>query len=306
MKPIIQPAPIFDYTPSVKIKNFYIFFSPVKSALPHNHEFIEIMYMNSGKCDHFLDGQHATLEKGNFIIMDHTCKHHFHALADDFELINCLFFPNFIDPSLTDDSDLYTILENHNFNFSKELYTCNPVGKVFSDDDGTIKKLLITMHNEFVMKQSGYLELIHSYLIQILIHTMRSIYTDVKVFSADDTIQNILKYINTKYMEDISLKSICEEYNYSVTHMCAKFKKNAGISFMEYLQKVRIENSMRLLVNTSKTVENIANDVGYLDIKSFYKIFKKYTNTTPAKFRKENKKFMITDYGFNRKYLKAD
>lgn len=298
MKPIIEHAPVMDYTPSVKIKNFFIFPSPVKAALPHDHDFMEIMYMKAGKCEHTLNGKTTRLKKGDYIIMDHTCTHSYHALTEDFEIINCLFYPSFIDPSLIDRSDVYDIMENHLFNFKRDLFVTNPVGNIFTDDDITVEKFLINMNNEFVLKQSGYLELIHSCLVQLLIHTMRTIYIDVKVFAGDDTIQNILKYINLNYMKDISLKGICDMYNYSLTHMCAKFKKKAGISFMEYLQKTRIENSMRLLTNTSKSVGEIAVAVGYQDIKSFYKVFRKYTDTTPAKFRSENKKFLINDFGF--------
>lgn len=298
-----RPAPIIEYTPSVKIKNFYIFFTPEKGIRPHKHGFIEIMYVYSGKCEHSLNGQSANLKKGDFVIMDRSCNHGFKALTDDFMIINCLFFPNFIDPSLTDTANLYTILENHHLNFSKDLFTCNPVGNIFSDSDGFVRKTLTTINSEFIKKEPGYLEMIQSYLIQLLIHTMRTIYTDVKVFSGDDTIQNILKFINMKYTENITLNGICDKYNYSVTHICAKFKRVVGISFTEYLQKVRIENSMRLLVNTNKTVESIANEVGYLDIKSFYKIFRKYTNTTPSKFRKGNNRFTTSYYGFNKRFM---
>lgn len=302
MKPIFDHAPIMDYTPSVKIKNFFIFPSPVKDSLPHDHDFVEIMYMKSGICEHTLNGKTTRLKKGDYIIMDQSCEHSYYALSDDFEIINCLFYPSFIDPSLVDSSHIYTIMENQLFNFKRDLFEKNPVSTVFTDDDMSIEKLLVNMYSEFKLKQPGYLELIHSCLIQLLIRTMRTIYIDVKVFAGDDTIQNILKYINLNYMKDISLKEICDIYSYSFTHMSAKFKKKAGISFMEYLQKTRIENSMRLLANTSKSVGEIAVAVGYQDIKSFYKVFRKYTNTTPAAFRKENKKFNTDNYAFIKKY----
>ena len=304
IKPIFDHAPIMDYSPSVKIKNFFIFISPVKDSPPHDHDFIEIMYMYSGKCEHTLNGKTFCMKKGDYIIMDHTCTHTYYAITDDFEIINCLFYPSFIDPSLVDNSDMYTVMENHLFNFKKELYRQDPIGTVFNDDDGTVRRLLTSMNNEFIMKQTGYLEIIHSYLTQLLIHTMRSIYINVKVFAEDDTVQNILKYINLNYMNDITLKGICDIYNYSVTHMCAKFKKRAGISFIEYLQKTRVENSMRLLVNTSRSVSDIAIAVGYQDMKSFYRVFKKHTGTTPADFRKNNKKFLLNDYGFMKKIYK--
>lgn len=305
MKPIFDHAPIMDYTPSVKIKNFFIFPSPVKDSPAHTHDFIEIMYMRQGKCDHTLNGESVILKKGDYIIMDSSCEHSYYAVTEDFQIINCLFFPSFIDPSLVDNADVYTVMENHLFNLKKDLYMKSPIGTIFNDDSGEIERLLVTMNNEWVSKKTGYLEIIHACLVQLLIHTMRTIYIDVKVFADDDTIQNILKYINLNYMKDITLKQICNVYNYSLTHMSAKFKKKAGISFIEYLQKTRIENSMRLLINTSRSVADISLSVGYQDIKTFYKVFRKYTGSTPAKFRSENKKFLNNNYAFvNNTYTK--
>ena len=176
MKPIFDHTPIMDYTPSVKIKNFFIFPSPVKDSLPHDHDFVEIMYMKSGICEHTLNGKTTRLKKGDYIIMDQSCEHSYYALSDDFEIINCLFYPSFIDPSLVDSSHIYTIMENQLFNFKRDLFEKNPVSTVFTDDDMSIEKLLVNMYSEFKLKQPGYLELIHSCLIQLLIRTMRTIY----------------------------------------------------------------------------------------------------------------------------------
>ena len=80
-----------------------------------------------------------------------------------------------------------------------------------------------------------------------MIKTMRTIYTDVKINTGDDTIENILQYVMLNYMNNISLQDICKKYNYTVQYMSYKFKREAGMSFMEFLHKTRIENSMKLL-----------------------------------------------------------
>ena len=100
------------------------------------------------------------------------------------------------------------------------------------------------------------------------------------------------------YKSNISLKEICNKYNYSVQYMSYKFKRAAGMTFLEYLHKTRIENSMKLLIDTGTSISTISNAVGYKDVKAFYKFFKKYTNTTPAEFRKKSKKFVLYGYGF--------
>jgi YesN/AraC family two-component response regulator len=59
-----------------------------------------------------------------------------------------------------------------------------------------------------------------------------------------------------------------------------------GMSFNEYLQKKRIEQSCRLISNTEKKITEIAEIVGYRDVKFFNQIFKKHLKMTPREFKK--------------------
>ena len=72
-------------------------------------------------------------------------------------------------------------------------------------------------------------------------------------------------------------------------YLSRKFKETIGISFREYLQNTRIEQSCRLLVNTNKKIIDIAQSVGYDDVNFFTDIFKKKMNITPREFRKTKK-----------------
>ena len=60
--------------------------------------------------------------------------------------------------------------------------------------------------------------------------------------------------------------------------------------FSVYLQKVRIEESLRLLVSTNKKTADIAEAVGYNDVKFFYSVLKKYVRLTPGEFKKQNRR----------------
>ena len=286
MKPLITPPLAETCT------NFFLFVTKHQWTPLHTHSHIEIAYILSGKCENLLNGETDILTEGDYILLDKTSHHTYQAVGDEkLTVINCLFYPNFIDGTLSDDADIYTVLESNLFRLSKNLFTENPIGKVFKDTNGEIKKLLSIMNDELNTKNAGYFELIRGCLIQLIITTMRSIYKDVKISTNDDVIQNILEYINLHYMTNLSLSDICEKYNYSLTHLSVKFKNKTGMTFTEYLQKTRIENSMKLLTYSNQSITNIADAVGYTDLQSFYRIFKRYTNTTPAQFKKAQKKF---------------
>ena len=63
------------------------------------------------------------------------------------------------------------------------------------------------------------------------------------------------------------------------------FKTEMGVNFQEYVQSVRMKESCRLLINTSKKVSEIAAAVGYTDIKFFNEMFKRQIGMTPREFR---------------------
>jgi YesN/AraC family two-component response regulator len=62
------------------------------------------------------------------------------------------------------------------------------------------------------------------------------------------------------------------------------------MTFTDYLQNTRIENSCRLLIETNDSISEISQRVGYGNTKFFNKIFKSIIKTTPSKFRKSNKR----------------
>lgn len=195
--------------------------------------------------------------------------------------------PEFIDPALKNCRSLQTVISSYQIHFKDVFFTTNPSTNTFRDNDGNIKALLLAMLEEFHGQAPGYQQIIHSKIIELLVVAMRKIYLDHHTNQYDNDMDRIIKYISTEYMNDITLKNICRRFNYSFSYMSMKFKKTLGMTYMEYLQKTRVEQSMRLLVSTNISVNEIARLVGYRDTKAFYTVFKRFSNTTPAKFRKD-------------------
>ena len=98
----------------------------------------------------------------------------------------------------------------------------------------------------------------------------------------------VVEYIKEHYKEKISLEDIAKSFNYSVGHLCRKFKEEIGDSVVNYIIKYRISIAMKLLFERKElSIEEIALDVGFNDVQFFDKTFKKLTGMTPGKYRKE-------------------
>lgn len=275
-----------NYRDNLKEKKVSIFLCPRKQIGVHSHNFLELVYVFKGEAIHNWDNKNVSIKEGDYFVIDYQSHHSYKAKTDDFELINCLFVPEFIDSSLANCHSFNALISSYQIHFNNDFFTASPSAIIYKDENGRIRELLLSILNEFTEKSPGYLQFIRSQIIEILIITMRKIYFDPSPDVDNSDIKKILKHTSEKYMDNLTLSAICKNLGYSFSYMSAKFKKETGLTFTEYLQKTRIEQSMRLLVHTDKTINTISNDVGYSDIKSYYKAFKKTTNTTPAKFRK--------------------
>jgi AraC family L-rhamnose operon transcriptional activator RhaR len=145
------------------------------------------------------------------------------------------------------------------------------------------------MKNECEQKPMGFQEVMRCQLIELLVYTMRKIQLPNPEAFDNGMIQHVLKYVQQHYPEKLSLKTITQKYDYSLSRISRIFKSEIGYSFQEYVQSVRIQESCRLLINTTKKVTDIATSVGYSDIKHFNEIFKRQTGMSPRQYRNANK-----------------
>ncbi len=98
-------------------------------------------------------------------------------------------------------------------------------------------------------------------------------------------VRKALQSIASNYNRHITLSEIAEEIGLSDNYLSALFKKTVGISFSEFLNHVRVEESKQLLISTDYSLAEIAVAVGFPDQSYFSKVFKSVTGLTPGSFR---------------------
>jgi len=100
------------------------------------------------------------------------------------------------------------------------------------------------------------------------------------------TIKEVLQYIQSHSHEDLSLNELAERFHFNKSYFSELFKREVGINFSQYLNKVRVENAKNLLKYSDLPVQEISELAGYRNLAYFISIFKKRTGVSPAKFRK--------------------
>ena len=84
------------------------------------------------------------------------------------------------------------------------------------------------------------------------------------------------------------LSEMCEKLHVTLPHFSRQFHACYGITPHNYLTKLRLEHAMSLLLNTSLSIREIAQQSGFTESNYFTKVFRKYTHMTPGDFRKEH------------------
>lgn len=100
-------------------------------------------------------------------------------------------------------------------------------------------------------------------------------------------IMRATEYIQKHYNEDISLAFVAEYVGKSKNYFSTLFKQEVGISFVEYINNIRIREACRLLLTTDKLSYEIATDVGFCNYKYFSSVFRKQMNCSPDRYRRE-------------------
>lgn len=103
---------------------------------------------------------------------------------------------------------------------------------------------------------------------------------------SNETVKKIADYIDTSFTEDIMLGSLSKKFNLSLGYLSALIKKETGKTYTDYVVGKRLQLAKELLNDSSLSIQEIVERVGYKDYFHFNKLFKKHYGITPSKYRK--------------------
>ena len=111
----------------------------------------------------------------------------------------------------------------------------------------------------------------------------------IKAAAASQDKKDILKakeYIEKHYMENLSLNVLAEEVHMNPYYFSSFFKKNTGENFKDYVNRIRVRHAVSLLISTDLKTYEIAERVGFGEVRVFNAAFQKIYQETPGSYRK--------------------
>lgn len=250
----------------------------------HSHEFVEITYVSEGAGVHYIAGETVPAEHGTLFFIPVGQSHVFRPKTPkkDRPLIvyNCLFPAS------------YLIELRNGFPAASEIYDCFADERLtwFSvkDPAGEYQAMFRELYREFAAKPPGYLVVLASLVLRILTGLYRQrlqIHAPAGERPQWISVDEAIAFIDNNYAAELKLGELAAQARLSERQLSRLFRRQTGMSFVEYVQSVRMDAACRLLASSRSSVEEIASAVGYADMKFFYRLFKKKTGVTPRQYR---------------------
>ncbi len=105
----------------------------------------------------------------------------------------------------------------------------------------------------------------------------------------DEVFQEVLRYLDARFSEDLSLAFVAERFHYHPSYFSTLFKQNVGSTFSDYLFDLRMREAARLLIKTQLFASKVGEKVGYPSAAYFTKAFKKRFGMSPDQYRKRGR-----------------
>ena len=128
--------------------------------------------------------------------------------------------------------------------------------------------------------------LIDNALKEILILASQEIHISVKQHK---TFLDVVEYIKENYYMDITATKLSRRFRVSPNCLARIFRENLGITTMDFLNKVRVDNASALIFEAHKPLEEIATYVGFKNKSSFSRMFKRFRGISPIAYKRNIK-----------------
>ena len=107
-----------------------------------------------------------------------------------------------------------------------------------------------------------------------------------RLFNWDPRLKRLRQYVDQNYSEHIPLEKAARVAALESSYFSSYFLDMVGIRFSDWLRLFRIKKAMELMKASDFSITELAEEVGFGDLRTFERAFKKHTMTTPREFKK--------------------
>ncbi|MCM3715853.1 AraC family transcriptional regulator [Halalkalibacter oceani] len=255
----------------------------------HYHEWYELIYVYDGEGTFLVDQSIQLMQAGDLFVIPSNIIHRALPSKDNPVTSTAVFFhPVFVQDRFLGDS----------FHFLQLFETCLQQKSYTYQLDETQQQAVIneldSIQTEITEKKAGYKHATLIHLQKLLLFINREwprsnpSSTAPLPHTAPGWMNDILSFIETQDLSNLSLSTLAKYGNVSTAHLSRVFKKTTGLKMSEYIMTKKILKAKKMLLGSNLTVEAIARECGFESLPYFHRTFKKYSGLTPSRFRKQH------------------
>ena len=233
------------------------------------HSYWELTYVDKGELLTTIDGVSYHLKQGDLIFY---APMQFHTQST-FEKIS---------------SSYLTINFKMNFNHADLL--CNKIFSIQRDSYFIVTRLIEELSNDNLYSDDLSLCYLKQLIIQMLrlnnSHFHSKPTTHMQQTYENELLNDILLYIDDNIYEKISVSTLCEHFCISTSMLHSLFRKNMNNTAKNYINELKLSKSKELIRNSTHTLSEISEMLGFSSIHYFSKKFKSYFNISPTEYSK--------------------
>lgn len=255
-------------------------------SVKHFHNEYEIFYLIEGERTFFLDNRSYKVVGGSLILVNENTIHMTRASSNEDTGHDRIIL--YINKQTMKELD--AIFPNVNLvQFFRDHYG---VFHLSNEQQAQFLELYQSLQREFDHKDHNSNTVISMkillYFIEFFRKSQSATLVDVesKVSSKYKTIYAVSDYISQNYTETISLEALANQFFVSKYYLCRTFKEVTGYGINEYYHIHRIQKAKRLLEETTLSISEISQSLGYESMTHFERTFKTYMTLSPLKYRK--------------------
>ncbi len=246
----------------------------------HIHPYYEIFYLINGDCTFFINHNIYKLNRGDLVIVP---AGEIHKSTYPESGYSERFIVSFRENNL---GWLNEILGEEIVKQSLNMGIISIPDKRRDYVESLMHKMLFESEGQDILSpafiKTGLIE-----LLLFIIRCQRYEENVIKEIDVDNQLmQEIATYIYDNYDKKISLDDMSRKFHISRSYLSKKFKTITGFGFKEYLINVRIKNACTLLLETNKSITDIAFECGFNDSNYFGDAFRHVKGVSPNKYRK--------------------
>ncbi len=243
----------------------------------HRHADIEFNYCISGELEIIIDKKHYCLHAGELALINPMVSHSVPKAQD--QACKCL--------SVTLGA---SFLRRHFASFSQNRFRSAVCRLSNESEDHARLRALLEEAARWKGEEGEYAELMLAGVLYQICANLTLELCREETHGGEDlrmvaNVEKALELIYYRYAEPLTVEDAAAVTGYGKSNFCKIFKRIAGDSFHQVLNRQRVEIACGFLSETATSVANIAQEVGFSDSKTFCRIFKRFQGVTPGEYR---------------------